>query len=263
MELGNKNYYIADTHVHSKFSDGLHSPWEILKQAKKAGLNVVALTDHDTTAGITPQLSEKAQKLNIGLIRACEITTAQGHLIALDKNNTFPNRPFEEFYSLADTVEVVSDYGGIILIPHLGFCISPGSVAPATLNDLYQTGRHVSAIETAHPSFNTRHTIQALQTARQYNIAEIGVSDDHWGNVGRKFVTHYPKMSGDPVKDFFAALDKNTTRPEVSKYHPINIPFSWKLYQNTAANFRGLDRKIPRIGRLILTHFRLNISRII
>lgn len=257
METQDKKYYIADTHVHSKFSDGLYSPGEILKQAKKAGLDVVALADHDTIAGVTPQLLEKAQKLGIGLIKACEITTAQGHLITLDKYKTFPNKPFEEFYSLTDTVEVVSGYGGVIIVPHLGFCISPGSVAPETLDNLYQMGRYVSGIETAHPNFTIRHTTRALEQAIRFNIAKIGVSDDHWGNVGRKFVTQYPKWSEDPVEDFFAALDQNTTTTESSKHHQIDIPFSWKFYQNIVANFKGLDRKLPRIGRLISTHLRL------
>jgi predicted metal-dependent phosphoesterase TrpH len=40
-----------DLHTHSSVSDGTESPAELLATAKAAGLDVVALTDHDTTAG--------------------------------------------------------------------------------------------------------------------------------------------------------------------------------------------------------------------
>src|SRR5918997_5804072 len=40
-----------DLHTHSTVSDGTDSPAELLATARAAGLDVVALTDHDTTAG--------------------------------------------------------------------------------------------------------------------------------------------------------------------------------------------------------------------
>ena len=40
-----------DLHTHSSVSDGTDSPAELLAAAREAGLDVVALTDHDTTAG--------------------------------------------------------------------------------------------------------------------------------------------------------------------------------------------------------------------
>lgn len=42
-----------DLHTHSTASDGTDSPGELVASAGKAGLDVVALTDHDTTAGWT------------------------------------------------------------------------------------------------------------------------------------------------------------------------------------------------------------------
>ncbi|WP_163549788.1 PHP domain-containing protein [Candidatus Frankia nodulisporulans] len=41
-----------DLHTHSTASDGLDAPQELVRRAGTAGLAVVALTDHDTTAGI-------------------------------------------------------------------------------------------------------------------------------------------------------------------------------------------------------------------
>jgi 3',5'-nucleoside bisphosphate phosphatase len=41
----------ADLHVHSNASDGTDPPAEVMSRAAQAGLDVVALTDHDTVAG--------------------------------------------------------------------------------------------------------------------------------------------------------------------------------------------------------------------
>jgi predicted metal-dependent phosphoesterase TrpH len=40
-----------DLHTHSTVSDGTETPAQLLATARDAGLDVVALTDHDTTAG--------------------------------------------------------------------------------------------------------------------------------------------------------------------------------------------------------------------
>ncbi|MFF2556121.1 PHP domain-containing protein [Nocardia sp. NPDC058058] len=40
-----------DLHTHSNASDGTDTPAELIRNAAAAGLDVVALTDHDTTAG--------------------------------------------------------------------------------------------------------------------------------------------------------------------------------------------------------------------
>lgn len=43
---------MIDLHCHSIYSDGLLSPKALLERAKEAGLSMLALTDHDTLAGI-------------------------------------------------------------------------------------------------------------------------------------------------------------------------------------------------------------------
>ena len=41
----------ADLHSHSSVSDGTEAPAEVMRRASAAGLDVIALTDHDTVAG--------------------------------------------------------------------------------------------------------------------------------------------------------------------------------------------------------------------
>lgn len=51
----------VDLHLHTSASDGQYSPGELVKQARSHGLSVIAVTDHDTTAGITEAQEASAQ----------------------------------------------------------------------------------------------------------------------------------------------------------------------------------------------------------
>ncbi|MDB1086867.1 PHP domain-containing protein [Streptomyces sp. ACA25] len=65
-----------DLHTHSTASDGTDSPAELVRAAAAAGLDVVALTDHDTVAG----LEEAAAALPAGLtlVPGCELSCRLG-----------------------------------------------------------------------------------------------------------------------------------------------------------------------------------------
>ena len=62
-----------DLHTHSNASDGTQSPAEVVASAAEAGLDVIALTDHDTTAG-WDRAAAAAQQLRIVLVRGIEIS---------------------------------------------------------------------------------------------------------------------------------------------------------------------------------------------
>jgi len=62
-----------DLHCHSTCSDGTYAPAEVVQRAHAAGVNVLALTDHDTLAGID-EASEAAKACNIQLINGVEIS---------------------------------------------------------------------------------------------------------------------------------------------------------------------------------------------
>jgi 3',5'-nucleoside bisphosphate phosphatase len=54
-----------DLHTHSSASDGTETPAELLATARAAGLDVVALTDHDTTAGWGPAKAARPHGLTV------------------------------------------------------------------------------------------------------------------------------------------------------------------------------------------------------
>lgn len=62
-----------DLHTHSTCSDGTETPAELMASAARARLDVVALTDHDTTAGW--ELAEQAMQPGLALVRGTEFST--------------------------------------------------------------------------------------------------------------------------------------------------------------------------------------------
>ncbi len=63
----------TDLHTHSTVSDGTQPPEQVVASAREAGLDVVALTDHDSTAGWEPA-SRAARELGIRLVPGMEIS---------------------------------------------------------------------------------------------------------------------------------------------------------------------------------------------
>ena len=72
-----------DLHVHSSASDGTDPPAEVARRAAAAGLDVVALTDHDTMAGIAPAAAALPPGLTLvpGLELSCLDNGRSMHLL--------------------------------------------------------------------------------------------------------------------------------------------------------------------------------------
>jgi predicted metal-dependent phosphoesterase TrpH len=64
---------MIDLHTHSTASDGKLTPAELMRHAKAMGVEVIALTDHDTLSGLE-EAFEEAEKVGIELIPGVEIS---------------------------------------------------------------------------------------------------------------------------------------------------------------------------------------------
>ena len=75
-----------DLHCHSTASDGILTPTEVVLRAHEKGVNVLALTDHDTVAGVA-EARQQAESLRMRLINGVEISTLWEnrsiHIVAL------------------------------------------------------------------------------------------------------------------------------------------------------------------------------------
>jgi 3',5'-nucleoside bisphosphate phosphatase len=65
-----------DLHTHSSVSDGTDAPGELVRKALAAGLDVVALTDHDTFDGFDEAAAE-GERLGLGVLGGMELSCSR------------------------------------------------------------------------------------------------------------------------------------------------------------------------------------------
>lgn len=75
---------LIDLHCHSKASDGTEDPAGVMARAAAAGVDVVALTDHDTTAGIPAATAALPSGLTLvtGAELSCRLDETSIHMLA-------------------------------------------------------------------------------------------------------------------------------------------------------------------------------------
>lgn len=75
-----------DLHTHSTASDGARAPAEVVRAAKEAGLSAIALTDHDTLAGLS-EAHEEGARVGVRVVRGIELSAVEGqhetHILGL------------------------------------------------------------------------------------------------------------------------------------------------------------------------------------
>jgi predicted metal-dependent phosphoesterase TrpH len=112
---------LIDLHCHSRFSaDGVAEPEALVEEARAKGLNGFAITDHNTSACV--DYFEKHGFLNkegtpvdgLLIIPGQEITTAEGHLLALGVSlpDNLKGMPAIE------AVKLIHEKGGLAIPPH-------------------------------------------------------------------------------------------------------------------------------------------------
>jgi 3',5'-nucleoside bisphosphate phosphatase len=82
---------LVDLHMHSTASDGSRSPAEVVRAAKRASLAAIALTDHDSVAGL-PEARQVGDELGVRVINGVELSAVEGesetHLLGLHLSDT-------------------------------------------------------------------------------------------------------------------------------------------------------------------------------
>jgi predicted metal-dependent phosphoesterase TrpH len=157
-----------DLHIHSCYSDDAGgSPEEIIKSLKKRGLQGMALTDHNTIDG-----SLKARQVaphDFLVIPGVEISTADGHLLALNVTENIP-----QGLTVEETVETIIRAGGVPIVPHLFRMLS--GIKKEKLKEI-QT--KISALEVFNGCSVPRTNLKTAKVARAFNLGGTGGSDSH------------------------------------------------------------------------------------
>jgi predicted metal-dependent phosphoesterase TrpH len=102
----------ADLHIHSVASDGVSSVAEILGAAEAAGLDVIAVTDHDRIeAALALQALARAHESEVEIVVGEEVSSRSGHVVAL-----FIEKRIRPWQSLRTTIAQIHEQGGLAIM---------------------------------------------------------------------------------------------------------------------------------------------------
>lgn len=163
----------VDTHLHTVASyDGETTPEELLRRAEAVGLDGVVVTDHDTVEGARV-VAELAADSPVTAIVGCEVSTADGHLLAIGVESApEPGDPLDV------TARRIRDSGGVAVVPHPFQRSRHGASASAI------DGVDGIEVHNAHTLVNLRNE-QATRYAREAGYPAFGGSDAHRpGSIG-------------------------------------------------------------------------------
>jgi predicted metal-dependent phosphoesterase TrpH len=206
----------ADLHIHTVHSyDGTSTVSAVLKYvADETDLNVIAITDHNTISGVQEAL-KLAPSYGIEVIPGCEVSTAEGHVLAL-----FIDRPIQPGLSLVDTVLAAGQMGGLCVVSHPE-ARGTSSLRIDTVHKAIQdpeVARYLVGIE----AFNgglvyTRRNPMIAARCRMLPLAQVGNSDSH---VLQMIGQGSTEFEGKTAFDLRMALENKLTRVRVG--HGLN-----------------------------------------
>jgi predicted metal-dependent phosphoesterase TrpH len=181
----------CDLHVHTNYSkDGESSVEEIIRKAEEAGLDAIAITDHDSVDGAKRALAIPSSVL---VIPGIEVSTRQGHLLVLGVTEVIPPG-----LDVVDTVQIARRMGALLILPH-PYHIWRHGVA--------RRKKAGMAVVDAVEAFNSRYIVgsansKAARIARRLGKPCVGGSDAH----NAKFVG-FGRTYVDAEKNVAAILD--------------------------------------------------------
>ena len=207
----------CDPHIHTTYSDGLGSPRAVVETALARGLDVIAITDHDSVQGAL-EAREFAARAGYPLevIVGTEVTTARGvHLLALFVEERLPM-----LRSAARTIEEIARRGGVALAPHPLSALTP-SMGRRMIEDVLARGLPLAGVETFNPSPAGRPRARLLALNRRWGLAEFGGSDAHFP---AHIAAAYTLFPGRSAADFRRALLDRTTMARVGERPLARVP---------------------------------------
>ena len=175
----------ADLHIHTHYSfDGTASVARVLAAAQKAGLDLIAITDHDVIEGAL-EAEALAPQYGIAVIPGIEVTTAEGDLLVYNVRQALPAKK-----SLLHTLRLAAEMGGVAVAAHplsSGWgmnSVSHYSVIAALRDEV--AARTLIGIETYNATaLDQKANLAAAKLANHTGLACFGNSDSHTtGTIG-------------------------------------------------------------------------------
>jgi predicted metal-dependent phosphoesterase TrpH len=198
----------ADLHIHTREGDGLDTVEQIFDHVEsRTDLDVIAVTEHDSLETALRARDLWARRLRgFDLIPGVEVTTLQGHIVAL-----YLEEPVESLRPIEDTLDAVHRQDGVCFIPHpmSWFTRSIGHGTMRRVSRRRQAGLWFDGIELANLSPPTQPFLARARrlNKEQYGLPVVGASDAHFVQAIGSAYTSFQGSTADELRAAFATGD--------------------------------------------------------
>jgi len=187
----------VDMHVHTVYSgDSRNSVQDILDGCRRVGMDGVVVLDHNTLRGGSEAV---AMRSDILVIPGIEVSTADGHVLALNVNAEIPRD-----LTVEETIDRIHAQGGVAVAAH------PYRVWSG-LGESKVYGRKFDAIECQNGRSTRRGNRKAVVLAEEMGRARTGGSDSHEPETIGKAYTVLPDGCTDADSVMKALLSGKAT----------------------------------------------------
>lgn len=161
-----------DLHTHSLKSDGSMTPAEVVREAKRAGLAAIALSDHDTVDGIKEAVAE-GEKIGVEVVPAIEfsvISETETHILGyfIDINNPELKQTIEEIVDL----RIQRNYVTCRKLNELGFDITIEEVRALAPNNFVGRAHFARVLMDKGYTESVKEGFDKYMSAGQYAYCE-------------------------------------------------------------------------------------------
>ncbi len=183
----------ADFHIHTYWSkDSMSRPRDIIKASFKKGVKIIAITDHNEIGGALETAKEaKLSDIDLTVIVGEEVKTSKGDIIGL-----FLTEKIRKDLSPEETIDLIKEQGGIVIIPHPFDRKGRGALGDYTM-EIYHK---VDFIEVENGRTPSRNNKKAKAFSVKFGIPGIGGSDAHWFREVGKVRTMVKRLENNRIE---------------------------------------------------------------
>jgi len=203
--------------MHTTVSDGWPTPTELVDHVRHAGLDVIAVTDHDSIEGALRAAEHASRQSRFHVIVGEEVSSRDGHIVGL-----FLERRVRPGMSAAATVHAIHDQGGLAIAAHPFWRTQRGTrTGPVHGVGWLAAELDFDAIEVENgtPGF---YVFNQFAHRLQIGVgsSEVGGSDAHiLDAVGRAF-TEFPGKTPEALRK---AVVDGATVARRSRYRAVGL----------------------------------------
>lgn len=242
----------ANLHIHTLTSDGIYTTRKILKEAKKRGMDIVSITDHNAIKG-SVKACKIAKDFGLTVIPGIEIYFRMNkkayEILAYFKTPEILKRFYKElrsgktltphFKKVEELCEMVEKYNGVMIVPHL-----------FSYKGLFRDGikGSFSAVERVSSHKGRWHNKKSLHFLENKDFIQFGSGDLH---VYKSSLESYYTLCESMKEITVDAIWRNLKKEEKTiLFTPVDKQMSYpKMY------FQSLVRTVFPLVPFLLKQF--------